>query len=150
MNGLIQRPVTGYQTMNVKEGDTLKTYHNVNGMWGEQLWHKGEWAIYKPALGDRGLGARYYDHVLIHSRIWREKRVVHREPRFICEDIKWREGADMESVQPYFDTEEVELVCHTQIYPSKAVQCPTCNVKIPDEAIAVWKLLNWDKLSEEK
>jgi hypothetical protein len=91
------------------------------------------------------MSANGFNCVLIHSRIWEEKRVVHKLAR--GNFIRYREDAEV--VQPYFETETIELVCHTQIFPVKDTECRTCRTTIPEGAIALWKLLNTEHLSEE-
>lgn len=144
-DGLIERPPTGHQTRSVHDGKKLRTYHNINGMWGEKLWCEGEWAIYKPEFkAGSSMCATQYNCVLIHSKIWIEKKIVHHEPK-TCS--YWREGAEV--VKPHYETEDIELVCHTQLFPKHITECMTCRSVIPEGAIALWKLLNSDALSEE-
>ena len=136
--------------MNFQDGDRLRTYHNINGMWGDSLWHEGEWAIYRPVAFANSTSMMRaspngYNCVLVHSRIWMEKKVVHKE-----EKTRWRMcGDDDEVSQGYFETEEVEMVCHTQLYPKSSTECTTCRATIPEGAIALWKLMNTEHLSEE-
>ncbi len=163
--GLIERPVTGYQTHDrdnpmgyetktVAEGGKLRTYHDINGMWGKKLFHEGEWAIYKPMSftmeidGNdftRAGTTNGYACVVIHSKIWEEQKVVHKDPHFPT--IKYREGAEV--IQPCYETETIELVCHTQNYPIRSSECLTCHAKIPEGVIALWKMMNIEHLSEE-
>lgn len=149
----IERPKTGYQTMNLKEGGKLKTYHNLgSAMWGEQLWHEGEWAIYRPIAFGEGATHAYptssygYNCVLVHSRVWEEKSVIHKT----TEPTRFRMCGDEAAVQGYYETEATEMVCHTHLYPVSYVSCHSCRAKIPEGAIAMWKMLNWERLSEEQ
>ena len=50
---------------------------------------------------------------------------------------------------PQFEYEDIELVCHTQMYPTHSATCHTCSAVIPEGLIAMWKFMNMDRLSEE-
>ena len=149
---LVERPKTGHQSHQIiksaNEYGKLDTYHNLNGIWGKKLFHEGEWAIYEPGDGLL-MGSSYrgeYNCVVIHSRIWEEKRVVHKEG-----GVFLRYHPNPELLREYFETETIELVCHTKIFPVTGVEiCRTCGMKVPDGVIALWKLLNMDQMSEEK
>jgi hypothetical protein len=150
-DGLIERPKTGHQsnaaaTRQMYDGEVVRTYHNLNGMWGEKLFHKGEWAIYRPEFrAGSSLSHTRYTCVLIHSKIWEERRAVHREPNF--DFINW---APNDEIMPSeIETETIELICHTQLYPKYTTQCHTCRATIPEGVVAIWKMLNADCLSEE-
>ncbi len=165
-DGLIERPKTGYQTHDrdnpmsyetktVAAGEKLRTYHDINGMWGEKLFHEGEWAIYQPVSftmeidGNdftRAGTTNGYACVVIHSKIWEEQKIVHKDPHV---DASFRYREDAEVVQPCFETETIELVCHTQNYPIGSSECLTCHAKIPEGVIALWKMMNAEHLSEE-
>jgi hypothetical protein len=126
------------------DGEKIRTYHNIGGMWGEKMYQDGEWAIYKPEFR-AGMASGRFNNVLIHSRIWEEKRVVHKEPS--GDFIRYRDGAEV--IQPHFETESIELVCHTQMFPFTDTECRTCRMEIPEGIVAIWKMMNMEHLSEE-
>ena len=145
--GIIERPKTYYESMKVDDEGTIRTYHNINGMWGEQLWHERDWAIYRP-INDRQQPTTSYGFccVLVHSRIWTERRTVLNDK---FDSRQWLLQEDEAAEIPEVGIEEIELVCHTQIYPIHDTFCPTCRQQIPDGAVALWKLMNIETLSEE-
>jgi hypothetical protein len=148
-DGLIERPPNALreraEVRYMNDGEKVRTYHNINGMWGEKMYQDGEWAIYKPEFTS-GVAKGRFNNVLIHSRIWEEKRVVHKEPP-MSDLFRYREGAEV--MQPHFETETIELVCHTQMFPFTDTECRTCRMTIPEGIIAIWKMMNMEHLSEE-
>ncbi len=142
------------ETCTIADENGKRVYHNVNGMWYNELMHEGEWSLYEISkeMWDQSrtkyIGTRPRT-VVVHSRIYQHTRPVLR----LEMPVMWCGKGDLdenECVPVTHTIETYDAVCHTELWPTDYEHCGQCNASIPDKFVTVWRLLNSDSMDRTR
>jgi hypothetical protein len=147
---------TSYEKCTITEPEGKRVFHNVNGIWYNELMHEGEWALYEISKEmwsqsrNRPLGTRPRVAV-IHSRIYQKTRPIYT----LDMPVIWcgKDDEDKEACVPVTHaTEKYDAVCHTELFPSDSMSlhCHECGAEIPEKFVTIWRLMNPDAMDQTR
>jgi hypothetical protein len=134
-----------YEKCTIADEHGKREFHNVNGVWYNELMTEGEWSLYQLSEemfsqnSNKWFGTKP-ESILVHSRIYSQTRPVYE----MVMPVIWCGNEDDECVPVTHTTERYDAVCHTELWPTDFDRCTKCNARIPDKFLVIWRMLNAD------
>jgi hypothetical protein len=147
---------TSYEKCTVTDEEGKRVFHNVNGVWYNELMTEGEWSLYEVSKemweqNRRKHFGRRPRVVVVHSRIYQKTRPVYK----LDMPVMWCgvDDEDKEACVPVtHTTEKYDAVCHTELFPSDSCSmiCHECGAEIPDKFVTLWRLMEPEAMDQTR